>query len=141
MNEDWVWRVLGPVWATGVVLAMGFPITLGLAGMAVSHTTIKRPRRLSAVPRQLFWPMTTIVMTWGVAAAFQAEGLADSAPPPAWPTYVVLGLLLLNLALGAWLARRHQSVPGRTMVLGFQLWVGVVARFIGLWWVLGWPSL
>ena len=143
MTGELLWRAFGPVWATGVILVMVFPLTLALVAATVHGAVVRRRRAPGppAFPPQLLLPAAPVLLTWVVAAAFVHRTATATEPPSAWPTSTVLGLFALNVGLAVVLWSRYREVPGRTPLLLLQAWVGLVAAFIGLWWVQGWPSL
>lgn len=137
-----LWPVVGPIWATGVTLFAHFVVTGPLLALAVWARGSETGRALKPwrSHRELLAPLAVVPLIWAWSATFARRGQADPLEP--WKSYGVLALVALVLALALVLLvryRRQWRAVGPYVAL--QSWVALVAGFIGLWWVEGWPSL
>jgi hypothetical protein len=137
-----LWRAVGPIWATGIALFAGFPITGSLLALAVwAHgSETGRALELWRSHRALLAPMAVVPLIWAWSATFARGGQADPLEP--WKSHGVVALLALAFALAlALLIRYRRQWRAVGPYLALEAWVALVAAFVGLWWIEGWPSL
>lgn len=130
-----VWRVFGPLWATGVTLIMAFPVTVPAA---IASVRALRPSSAHQRRRGMIWPLIPIVLIWAWSAAVRSDHAGPSAAVRTAGVLVLLAAHLLLLA-AAW--RQTRWDKSSLALLLPELWLALVASFIGLWWVQGWASL
>jgi hypothetical protein len=134
--NDLVWRIVGPTWATLIMLLLAFPITVPAVAALVWRA--KRMNTQEKWIKSALGCASVVLALWLWAAVFRSD---QSGPTRTTRTLGVVFLLGFQIAA---IAHQWKRMRWRIAELAWILpvvWVGIVASVAGLWWVQGWASV